>query len=790
MARFYKTPVLTPVDYGFKMPYQEIMGVLQRKQKEQDTALATLQKYATDEGPNARQPDFDIRRDFMSQREQRLDKLMFDDNGRLRDFTGMSGEILNEARTRSKEEKAGGTYWALENSYQRELDYIKSIKDNKNIGDDRKNRLIQFSSLRNSQGIGEKDEYGIEDLYGGIVAAKEVNEHKIISDVLKDWPASQIQVSTGLDGEAVVNPTQEQLDQLMAKNSEYKKVLGGDYIQTGTLEYVLVDDLYNEGLKMLSNNTEIMDDISQEAMLLGLTPQQQQLYVKNKLEETAMAVAKEYSKSKFTPKTFDNWRRKKNVDLANGKALIDYEDARKMRTMSVSTGTTQRTMQLGDITNMRKTASDLIKTSTAKIKEEYLNPDGTVKEEVRNNKVRMAEYQDLLAKRSQAMSQVNNANTILSNYMDDKTFNIKDMSIEGVKNTIGDILYDLKFDNIPDEKRTAIKDLYEKDLVPFLEKYDSKTLREHYLAKGSLPEDITNKIQEAQNTLNTLLQGEDINMPYDVANFTEDVVGNITASADTRFEGYVNSNPTQEIPYTSDFTAMRSFSGSGSGFSGILGAYTKEVENIIRLGNGNWINPVTKDEIDPMKQLIEMGGDPSKMQVSAGEKFDDALGTHTYLITSVNKKTGEAIRFQINADQNTSNSLKANFAEIAVQMAESSKAQESNTSKIKDHRRSTLLLGQNRFATEIQTSLIEHSVPGSKVFLDNNNFVLVKTPENYYALYPTKKVGNRMVADTQRPITDFRKYSDTQGTPIFKSLNEVYQLLGEGVLSEEMAKRR
>jgi hypothetical protein len=78
MARYFDAPVVQPIDYGFQLPYQEIMYTLQNKQKSQDENVAKLgTMYA--EQKDAIDIDNPLRNKYINDRTSRLDKLMYEE---------------------------------------------------------------------------------------------------------------------------------------------------------------------------------------------------------------------------------------------------------------------------------------------------------------------------------------------------------------------------------------------------------------------------------------------------------------------------------------------------------------------------------------------------------------------------------------------------------------------------------------------------------------------------------------------------------------------------------------
>lgn len=792
MARFFKAPTVQPIDYGFDLPFKEILGVLQNKQKVQDTNLANLEQIL-EKVPKAKEADFDVRRNFLAERQKRIDNLIADEKGMLKDLTGASGLIRQEARKQLKEERPGGKYWALNQSYDIWEKYTEDIKKNDKISQERKNWLLAESENR-YKGIGEKEEYSEYDLFQGIIAQDEVDEFKIVDEALDGWDSNKIQIAKGPDGTTRISPTQEYLDELSKKYPEYASVLNGDYFQTGELEYVLMDDLVEHGTNILYNNQSVVQDLKQEAEQKGLTdPVMQQAYIQQKIGEAVNAAAEKYSYAKFSPKTIENWRAKKAVDQAYKKSYAKWEDARNMRTLQIDNRTQQRGVKVSEIYDIKKTSQEALDVGKEKIKE-YLNPDGTVKQSVKDNPVRYDAYLQAKQNIVNARGQIAKANNILKNQVDMSKLDLKSSTISTLDTKVNTLIDDLPVD---ETTKNQVAKLYNDLVVDKINNYDSQELNQYLLDYGELPKGLSDVLTVFQSRLNDLgIEGSQAGplkaVNYRIKNLGTEFKTDILASSNNALQRAVSENVplSKDIDFTTTYPVMSSYSGAGAGFSGALGAYQKGLEDAVKRGVGTWVNPVTGDPLDPNLKVASLGGDLSKVKIDPSVKYDPELGVPVFVLSTQHKKTGEQIQFAIAATPETANSFQSNTAEIAVSMFEASFAKESEREKKSDFERGAYMLGQVRYAKDVAESGILLSPPGKNALIANENIFIEKTPENYFAMYPVKVVNGRKVPDYEKPIPDSRKYSNTPGTTIFKSENEIYQQLGEAIYHREKNKIR
>jgi hypothetical protein len=340
MARYFQAPVMQPVDYGYSMPFQEKMAYLQQQQGLQDEGRTAVESLYDVGQLNALKQDYAERDKLINQRYDEVDQLMTDDKGNLRDFRNIKPAVTAIARRRAKEEQSGGKWSAIASNYAAAQAYQKDISDMHSkgeIGIKRRDALISdaFSSYA---GIGEKDMLGAYNTFSGRTAAKEVDDITIAYDYAKDVAFQKIQAA-GLitkDGRLLTDTEAE----AQMNSPEFKTVMGGMYVQTGSVEYRTMETIKRVTESALYSNNQLKEDILQEAWQNGYTtPEMQEAYYDEKINILAVNAADKYASTKFDPKLTKNWMLEKQIELKNGKTLIDYEKQKESNTMEWNTAT-------------------------------------------------------------------------------------------------------------------------------------------------------------------------------------------------------------------------------------------------------------------------------------------------------------------------------------------------------------------------------------------------------------------------------------------------------------------
>ncbi|MHC4645947.1 MAG: hypothetical protein ACYTBJ_10610 [Planctomycetota bacterium] len=789
MARFYQPPRLQARKYGFELPFKEIMMTLQGKQKVQDENLNQLETIL-EKTPKNLFKDLDIRRSYMHEKEKRIDNIILDDEGNLQDLTGAGAAIRREARKQAKAESTGGTYWALENSYDLWDKHKTAVLANKNIGKERKNWIIK-NSMKNYAGIGDKTEYSESDLFSGIVAADEVDEIEIADKYLQGWATTKIQVSGGGPGGSTkVSPTKEYLDELIKTYPEFRGVLGGDYIQTGELEYILIDDLYAGGQKALWNNQQVIDDLSQEAEQRGArNPTEIQAYVANKISEASLTVAEKYSKSHFSPKIMENWRKKKAADFAYKKSYKDWEDAQNLNILQVQSNTTQRSKSFDQIVKDRDSAVKALNASKAKLQADFMDENGNLRDEIRNNPIRYNEYRDAQASVNKARSVMNKAHRTILNQVDANNINVRGQLHTELKGVL-DRMAGTSGIKPTDPAYQELANLYEQGIAPILNNTSNVELaRITYDEKNYSPE-LVSAIKQIATTLydkgvKSMGMGSKEEEILDNIQMINAHIFGVSLNIDQEVEDRIKNNQGGKIHYSSNYTGMFSYSGSGTTDKGIFGAWADKITSLVTKGHGVWADPNTGSPFNPLQTLKSMGGSEGITAPVAipTKQRDPDTGETIYLLSATDKATNKAIQIAFTPQAGSDNSFDQDQLEISYKMIKSAYSKESQPTFRHDFETATEMMGQTQYSRDIASSGIENAPNGSEVLLNNATF-LVKTPQGHYALYPSieNKSGHK-VPDYKKPFKDSRTFgrdiSPGKRTNVFRTLREIYQLLGE-----------
>lgn len=407
MARFFQAPIVQPMDYGFKLPFQEIMGALKMKQAEQDAVVKTGQGLL--EKPlNALAADYDTRENAVTSRQQRIQNLMYDADGNLKDLTGKAGEMNAEARKQFQEEQSGGTWWAAEGSVAQRTKYQEALdKDDKLLSQHKKYLSEASDYIYNEKGglgtpQGLSGLYTEGQLYQGIKPAAYVDVEKMGDAMGKDAGESAIQVS-GVQ----IDPTTSRV--MMTDEGDFKGVDGGRFRQTGVLLTKTYDQIYHATANGLMTNEESLQYMEQEARAIAWgmgnknpTEDQIQQHIDTRIKNEADRVAHKYMSAKFNPEVYNDWIYQKKVDLANSKAQYDYEQVKEQQVVEVQMATQQNIIDPKVLldkktatTNLRQTVLDKLKTyedSSGKLKPNLATDKNTV-ELYKSLKAEAAQYQ-------------------------------------------------------------------------------------------------------------------------------------------------------------------------------------------------------------------------------------------------------------------------------------------------------------------------------------------------------------------------------------------------------------
>lgn len=340
MARYFQAPVMQPADYGYEMPFVQKKAFMDQQQAMQDQGRSAVEGLYDVGQLNALKQDYGTRDKLINRRYEETDALLTDDEGNLKDLRNIKPAVTSIARRRAKEEQSGGAWNAINNNYAAAISYqneIAELHKKGEIGIQRKDALIS-DAFSNYSGIGSKDEFGAFNGFSGKTAAKEVDDIQIAYDYAKDVAFQKLQAAGVIDQNGLLADN-ETIENVM-NSSKFKSVMGGMYVQTGSVEFRTMETINNITKSALYSNNQLKEDIMQEAWQSGYsTPEQQAAYYEQKVNALSLNAAEKYASVKFSPQVKKNWMYEKQIDLKNGKALIDYEKAKELNTLEWNTTT-------------------------------------------------------------------------------------------------------------------------------------------------------------------------------------------------------------------------------------------------------------------------------------------------------------------------------------------------------------------------------------------------------------------------------------------------------------------
>jgi hypothetical protein len=158
MSRYYQTSQSNPLDYGYELPFDEMMQALAAKTTMQDQALAGVNVLGKLE--NVRAQDKPVLQEFSKYLNENINKLS------STDLTSGEGRRAYMDFNKKVREATGptGLVGAMYSNYKAEQDFIKSIKENKTMAANRKDKIINKYT---SQPGTYKGEFDLNQLSGG-----------------------------------------------------------------------------------------------------------------------------------------------------------------------------------------------------------------------------------------------------------------------------------------------------------------------------------------------------------------------------------------------------------------------------------------------------------------------------------------------------------------------------------------------------------------------------------------------------------------------------------------------
>lgn len=402
MARFFQAPIVQPMDYGFKLPFNEIMGALSIKQKEQDTLKAELGKLQ-DNPLDALAADYQLRGGSVTQSQRNVDAIMYDENGNVRDLTGQTRQIQAEARRQYMQKQTGGVDWGVSTSKTIHDKYLEEIAKNDKLTVDQKNFYTEASQhnyaerggLGAPQGAGGL--YTEGQLFQGIKPAAYVDIPKL-GEVYGDKVGqTQIQKS-GVQ----VDPTTSRV--ISMDDGDFKGADGNRFRQTGTLLTTTYEQIFDATSKGIANNEEAIQYLEHEAKALAWkmgnknpTPEQINQHVNTRIQEEADRAGHKFMSAKFEPKVYQDWVAVKRAELNNAKALADYTKVVDLKPVEVSMNTVQNTINTKELFEKRTGIQTSYDTTKAEI-DAKTGPDGKLLPFLASDPDEVKDYKELQAR--------------------------------------------------------------------------------------------------------------------------------------------------------------------------------------------------------------------------------------------------------------------------------------------------------------------------------------------------------------------------------------------------------
>jgi hypothetical protein len=319
MARFFEAPVVKATDYSFKYPVEQIGQVLELEQKKQDEALNNALKMMEANKQDVIQTVYDVNaRDAMiQQRNAEINALVYDETGNVKDLRGIVPQLQGIARRRALEEQTGGIQHALSANLAQKTEQEKKNAELHAAGKIHADQLdwLNRSAMQEyvaKGGVGTKNEQGFYNSYPSITPALAIDGEKVAMETANGWKTDKMQQGALDPITGAYKPTQANIDAIKAKHPYYVDTGRQGLLQTGTLEWATLDEIYETTLNSLSNNEGLIEYLKQEAQFRGGATDEQSIkdYVINKVHNFSLDAANKYSTSHFEPKAYEDWMAK------------------------------------------------------------------------------------------------------------------------------------------------------------------------------------------------------------------------------------------------------------------------------------------------------------------------------------------------------------------------------------------------------------------------------------------------------------------------------------------------
>ena len=419
MGRFFRAPVVQPIDYGPELPFDHIQKGLEKKQAEQDhwtEMYSTLRSKDTD----VLDEEITMKDSMIADRQQRLDSIMYDEKGNVRDLTSNYKDLIGEARRQAQEETTGGAWWAMTESKKKFQEYVEEIEARTDVGAKRKQDLINEAKYKYAQrgGIGEGQleggRYSHEQLFKGVKAATEHDGTDVAMAYAKGWKSDKIQLAKDPAMDGMVRGTVDQ-ETLLKYQKKYPHLvsIGNGYLQGGSLEIVYFDEVFENTLNALTTNDGLVEDEMQKAYLENYrNPQYQALSDEEKsqlLQQTAMERLKGYALTAaekeahqhFSHDIRKNWELEQRRRQAHEVAVEKLRKAEDHSIFTFSAGNQEYTTTAKDMVESVNSATTVVKDKKDALKN-YLLPNGQVDPAKIGDPAAKQHYENLLTELADA----------------------------------------------------------------------------------------------------------------------------------------------------------------------------------------------------------------------------------------------------------------------------------------------------------------------------------------------------------------------------------------------------
>lgn len=346
MARYFKAPVVQPLDYGHDIPAQFLQNKVDKLQAKQDADRTSAAKLMDNSEWEGRPVDAKDSQRILDERISRSNSILYNKDGSRRDLlqSGIQKEIQTEINLRNKEETVGGTVYTIkenkakEDAYRTQIAALRKTGVGKGYGDERANFLNEALVDPNKIGkptIGANGElYSVEmtmlaanveqqnisDNY-----AKEVKEDTALIDQVNTIQAlygtAQSGSRMGYDKNGGVVDVNHAILSQMGMTEDFLQSKAGTtlmkdrfgYLKSTSVEFVSGFKIMAATTQSLYNDNRVIGDLKSQYMQDGETGDINE-YINNRIERLAMASANKYMKMKFTDQKFKDWQSYQRIE--------------------------------------------------------------------------------------------------------------------------------------------------------------------------------------------------------------------------------------------------------------------------------------------------------------------------------------------------------------------------------------------------------------------------------------------------------------------------------------------